>query len=321
MSNLIPEIDISKLLNQGICAKESVKIIKKIEKACLNTGFFSITGHGLQHEINSILTVCKKFFNLPFNKKFSLAPKKWNKKNLNIYRGYFPSSVNGKEGLDIGDPKLDISMKKIIFKDKFECLNLNKILDLKSILIIEKYFNNMFSLGEVLFKTMIKSLNADPKIISKAFTRPKTLTTLRFNYYPKQSQPVEISSQDGEKLGCETHVDSGIMTILYQDKKGGLQVQNRHNLKWYDVPFNKNSFIVNTGLALQHLTNDKFKATNHRVLYNKSKRFSIPFFFEPSYNFSLDPSLLKIKKKPIYKVNNYEIFLKKSLMKFIEYKR
>ena len=33
------------------------------------------------------------------------------------------------------------------------------------------------------------------------------------------------------------------MTILYQDKKGGLQVQNRGNLQWYSIPFNKNSFV------------------------------------------------------------------------------
>ena len=39
------------------------------------------------------------------------------KKNSNIYRGYFPSSVNGKEGLDIGDPKLNKFVNKIFFRD------------------------------------------------------------------------------------------------------------------------------------------------------------------------------------------------------------
>ena len=100
-----------------------------------------------------------------------------------------------------------------------------------------------------------------------------------------------------------------------------MQVQNRHNLKWHDVPFNKNSFIVNTGLGLQYLTNGKFMATNHRVLFNNAKRISIPFFFEPSYDFHLNPNLLKIKNKPLYKIDNYEIFLEQSLKKFIEYKR
>ena len=34
-----------------------------------------------------------------------------------------------------------------------------------------------------------------------------------------KSKPVEISKQDGVALGCETHVDSGIFTILYQDQR------------------------------------------------------------------------------------------------------
>ena len=73
-------------------------------------------------------------------------------------------------------------------------------------------------------------------------------------------------------------MDSGIFTILYQDKKGGLQVQNRKTKKWHDVPFNKDALIVNTGLALQFLSKGKFKATNHRVLWNKTRRTVYSFF-------------------------------------------
>ena len=149
-----------------------------------------------------------------------------------------------------------------------------------------------FNLSEILFKSIIKLYKKDENISKRAFSRLKTLSTLRFNYYPNQTKPVEISKQDGIALGCETHVDSGIFTVLYQDKKGGLQVQNRKNKKWYDVPFNKNALIVNTGLALEYLSMGKFKATNHRVLWNKTKRMSIPFFFEPSYDFKMSTSFL-----------------------------
>ena len=154
----------------------------------------------------------------------------------------------------------------------------------------------------------------------EVFERLKTLSTLRFNFYSNQSKPIEVSKEDGVALGCETHVDSGIFTILYQDKKGGLQVQNKKNKKWYDVPFNKNALVVNTGRALEYLTKGKFKATNHRVLWNKSKRMSIPFFFEPSYDFKMDEAFF-YKKKPNNKAVNYEKFLNQSLKKFIEYQR
>ena len=132
---------------------------------------------------------------------------------------------------------------------------------------------------------------------------------------------MEISKQDGVALGCETHVDSGVFTILYQDKKGGLQVQNRKNKKWFNVPFKKNSLIVNTGLALEYLSKGKFKATNHRVLWNKSKRMSIPFFFEPSYDFRMSHSFLNDVSNNKQKGVFFQNFLKNSLKKFIEYHR
>jgi len=320
--NLIPTIDISSIINQDFNSNKSIETINKIKKACINIGFFQVIGHGINKKnIRNICNVGNKFFNSSENNKRKLSPKKWNNKNKNIYRGYFPNDVNGKEGLDIGDLKVTKKYATTKKKQYIEYINLNKSFDKKSIKILGKYFDEIFILGETLFKSIIKLYNKDINNSKLAFSRLKTLSTLRFNYYPNQSKPVEISKQDGAALGCETHVDSGIFTILYQDKKGGLQVQNRKNKKWYDIPFNKNALIANTGLALQFLSKNKFKATNHRVLWNKTKRMSIPFFFEPSYDFKMSQSFLN--KSSRIKDNGliYEKFLNKSLKKFVEYQR
>ena len=320
--NFIPTINISSLLSSKFNSEKSIKTIKKIEKACIKTGFFQIVGHGISNQnINNICKVGNKFFNSPEQNKKKLSPKKWNNKNKNIYRGYFPNDVNGKEGLDIGDLKVTKKYANAIKNQYIEYLNLKKSIDKKSIKILSDYFDQIFFLGEILFKSVIRLYNNDTNISKEVFSRLKTLSTLRFNYYPNQSKPVEISKQDGVALGCETHVDSGIFTILYQDKKGGLQVQNRKNKKWYDVPFNKKALIVNTGKALEFLSKGKFKATNHRVLWNKTKRMSIPFFFEPSYDFKMSKVFLNgsLKVKPNRLI--YEKFLNKSLKKFVEYRR
>ena len=283
--NFIPTIDISPLLND-LNSTKSKQIIKKIEKACVKVGFFQIINHGIsKKQIKNITNVGNKFFKSSKQNKRKLAPKKWNNKNTNAYRGYFPNEVNGKEGLDIGDTKVTRKYAQSIKNRYIEYLNLNKSIDKKSIKTLSQYFNNIYILSEILFKSIIKIYKDDHIISKKAFSRLKTLSTLRFNYYPNQSKPVEISKQDGVALGCETHVDSGIFTILYQDKMGGLQVQNRKNNKWHNVPFNKKALVVNTGRALEFLSKGKFKATNHRVLWNKTDRMSIPFFFEPSYDF------------------------------------
>jgi len=69
------------------------------------------------------------------------------------------------------------------------------------------------------------------------------------------------------------------------------------------------------------LSEGKFKATNHRVLWNKTKRMSVPFFFEPSYDFRMSPSFLNGHTNNRLKGILFEKFLKKSLKKFIEYQR
>jgi len=319
--NLIPTINISSLVNKDFNSNKSIETINKIKKACINIGFFQVTGHGIsQKNIKNICNVGNKFFNSSEKNKRKLSPNKWNSKNKNIYRGYFPNDVNGKEGLDIGDLKVTQNYAQRLKNQYIEYINLTKSIDNKSIKILSNYFDNIFILGEVLFKSIIKLYKKNTNTSKKAFSRLKTLSTLRFNYYPSQTKPVEISKQDGVALGCETHVDSGIFTILYQDKKGGLQVQNRKTKKWHNVPFNKNALIINTGRALEFLSKGKFKATNHRVLWNKKKRMSIPFFFEPSFDFKMSTSFLhnsKLNSKGLI----YEKFLNQSLKKFLEYQR
>jgi len=320
-NNMIPTINVSSVIKNGFDSPKSIKTINKIKEACINIGFFQITGHGIsQKNIKNICKVGNKFFNSSEKNKRKLLPKKWSPKNKNVYRGYFPNDVNGKEGLDIGDLKVTKKYANSIKNQYIEYLDLNKSIDKKSIKILSNYFDQVFILGENLFKCIIKLYDKNINSSEKAFSRLKTLSTLRFNYYPNQTKPVEISKQDGIALGCETHVDSGMFTILYQDKKGGLQVQNKKNKKWHDIPFNKKALIVNTGRALEFLSKGKFKATNHRVLWNKSKRMSIPFFFEPSYDFKMSKSFLN-GNAPKNDALIYEKFLNQSLKKFIEYQR
>ena len=202
MKSYIPTINISSLIKNNFNTKKANHTIKEIEKACVNVGFFQITGHGISlKEIKKTCNVGNKFFNSSKINKQKLSPKKWNKKNKNLYRGYFPNDVNGKEGLDIGDLRVTKNYSLKIKNQYIEYLNLRKSFDKSSIKILEKYFDNIFSLSETLFKSIIKLYKKNPDNSKMAFSRLKTLSTLRFNYYPNQTKPVEISKQDGVALG------------------------------------------------------------------------------------------------------------------------
>ena len=78
--SLIPTIDISPLL-RGLNSKKSKQTIKKIEKACVEVGFFQVINHGIsKKQIQSISNVGNIFFKSSEQNKIKLAPKKWNKK-------------------------------------------------------------------------------------------------------------------------------------------------------------------------------------------------------------------------------------------------
>ena len=61
--NYIPTINISSLIKNNFETQSAYKTFKEIEKACVNIGFFQVTGHGLNlKEIQKICTYVSKIF-------------------------------------------------------------------------------------------------------------------------------------------------------------------------------------------------------------------------------------------------------------------
>ena len=48
MKSYIPTINISSLLKSEFESKSAINTLKKIEKACVEVGFFQVTGHGIK---------------------------------------------------------------------------------------------------------------------------------------------------------------------------------------------------------------------------------------------------------------------------------
>ena len=84
----------------------------------------------------------------------------------------------------------------------------------------------------------------------------------------------------------------------------------------FDILSDKSKF-----LDLCDELNSQHTGPDYRVLWNKTKRLSIPFFFEPSFDFKMSPSFLSGAAKSKYKNITFEKFLNKSLKKFVEYQR
>jgi isopenicillin N synthase-like dioxygenase len=85
------------------------------------------------------------------------------------------------------------------------------------------------------------------------------------------------------------HTDHGIVTILWQDSLGGLEVMGKDG-KWMSAPPVKGSFVINVGELMKRWTNGRFKATVHRVVHLQNKpRYSMPLFCNPNFRTIVDP--------------------------------
>ena len=147
-SNYIPNIDLSEIIDKDFNSDAAIQISKNIKKASEDIGFFTVTNHGIPiSKIDNLLKTCKKFFYLDEEEKLKIAPKKWNPNTNTVYRGYFPSSVNGKEGLDIGDPLLKQNMVDLLKKEKFEVNHDMSFLDPDWQITINNYFDDPININ------------------------------------------------------------------------------------------------------------------------------------------------------------------------------
>lgn len=82
--------------------------------------------------------------------------------------------------------------------------------------------------------------------------------------------------EDGQGVG--PHKDSGLLTLVLQHERGGLQAETADG--WVDVPPIPGTFVVNAGELLELATDGYFRAAVHRVVTPAAgiDRLSIAFF-------------------------------------------
>ncbi len=92
-----------------------------------------------------------------------------------------------------------------------------------------------------------EGVTADPTILFRIF------------HYPPTSQE---STDDGWGVG--EHTDYGLLTLLAQDDRGGLQVKALDG-SWIDVEPQPGVLVCNLGDMLERLTAGRYRSTPHRV--------------------------------------------------------
>jgi len=279
----VPVIDVSALV-----AKTPARpaVAAEIGQACRAQGFFYVTGHGVDPPIcDRLVGASRRFFALDQATKMqwrmSLGGRAW--------RGYFPAGgeltsgqPDWKEGLYLGW-ELGDDDPRVRARTPLHGCNLFPTLPGFREAVLA-YLDALTRLGHTLMEGIALSLGLDARYFADRYTADPLILFRIFNY-PSRPAPAGPDVQ----WGVGEHSDYGLLTILWQDDVGGLQVKTREG--WVDAPPVPQSFVCNIGDMLDRITGGLYRSTPHRVALNTSgrDRLSMPFFFDPHFEARVSP--------------------------------
>jgi polar amino acid transport system ATP-binding protein len=284
--NHVPVIDVAALVD---AVPARTEVARRIGDACRADGFFYVVNHGVDAELCERLhRLARAFFALDEPTKMqwrmALGGRAW--------RGYFPlggeltsGRPDWKEGLylgaEIGDEHpLVRAQTPVHGRNLFpEHASLPGFRD-----TVLDYIAALTRLGHRLMEGIALSLDLDAGYFAERYTADPLVLFRLFNY---PSRPVP--AQSSALWGVGEHTDYGLLTMLWQDDVGGLEVKTRGG--WVAAPPLPGSFVCNIGDMLDRMTGGRYRSTPHRVGINTSgrDRLSFPFFFDPNFNARVKP--------------------------------
>ncbi len=147
--------------------------------------------------------------------------------------------------------------------------------------------------SQVAFHTMMTEMGYRMlPVIARALEMPADF----FDGYFRDPTPVvrmvkypAMGELRDDQFGSASHTDAGFITMLPQSNEPGLQIKTPDG-EWVDHPPMPNGVIVNSGNMLKRWSNDRFKASPHRVTAaTTADRYSLAFFFNPDLDDVIAP--------------------------------
>jgi isopenicillin N synthase-like dioxygenase len=273
----VPVIDVAPLLGDG-SDRDVRAVAEAIDVACRDTGFFVISGHGIDLQLRRDLDdAAREFFELPDETKAQIA---MSRAGL-AWRGWFP--VGGE--LTSGRPDLK---EGIYFGQEHEAdhpgvrggramhgPNLFPTHPARMRPLVLDYISALTKLGQQVLEAIALGLD-HPRDWFRINLTADPVVLFRIFHYPP-------STAGADDWGVAEHTDYGLLTLLGQDGNAGLQVRSTDG--WVDVPPDTDTFVCNIGDMLERLTGGRYRSTAHRVRNDSgAERLSFPFFLDPSWD-------------------------------------
>ena len=153
------------------------------------------------------------------------------------------------------------------------------------------FFERCKQLHAVVMKGLALGLKLDPDFFAD-FVRQGD-NTLRLLHYPA----VPATAFANGRVRAGLHSDYGSVTFLFQDARGGLQVEGQKG-EFVDVTPIEGTIVMNAGDLLSRWSNGVIRSTKHRVVEPPSKtaesggkyppRYSVAYFCNPDFDKTID---------------------------------
>ena len=277
--HLIPVIDVDGLTD-GTGNHSQVAV--DIGHACQEYGFFYVTRHGVDERlVRQLEQVSRQFFRQDLTTKLEIEMSRGGR----AWRGYFPvggeltsGAADMKEGIYFG-AELDDDHPLVKSGAPLHGRNLfpASIPQLRPVVL--DYLSAMTQLGHSLMRCIALSLGLDESYFADRYTADPLILFRVFNY---------PAGQERALWGVGEHTDYGLLTILWQDASGGLEIKTKSG--WVEATPIPGSFVCNVGDMLDRLTGGRYVSVPHRVKHQGDRdRLSFAFFFDPNFNAAVKP--------------------------------
>jgi len=287
----LPVIDVSPLVDPGAPSAARDAAGRELDAAARRAGFFYATGHGVDAAlIERLVALSRAFFAQDEASKLrtpmSAGGRAW--------RGYFPlgdeltsNRPDWKEGLYLGT-ELGPEHPRVRTGTILHGPNLWPEIDGLRATVLA-YIEALTQLGHAIMRGFARGLGlADEHWFAEHGTRDPLILLRLFNY-PSRPVPAGASAESTPLWGVGEHTDYGLLTMLWQDDVGGLQVHTDDG--WIAAPPRPGTFVCNIGDMLDRMTGGRYRSLPHRVGINASgrDRLSIPLFFDPDFDARIVP--------------------------------
>ena len=276
----LPTIDVSPFVTDGT-QTERRRVADAIRTACVDIGFFYITGHGISlGEMDAFEDRVRSFFELPLDEKMTIECKRSPKE-----QGFM--RTGGRDPENNPDKTGDIKERLFISRDLLPgepeegryAAGFAQYPDPEVLPgfgpVIRDQIAKRSRLARQLARALALSLGLEEHGLDEHYAYPGF--TLALNYYP----PVRPEDLKENQWSFSPHTDYGSFTILQQDATGGLEVRNADG-EWIDVPPVPGTFVINIGDLFAMSTNDLYTSNLHRAVnFSGRARVSAACFIAP----------------------------------------